>query len=81
MTLDELKAEAKKQGFSLQKSSAKVRFTPCVCGCNRRTEWTGPEGWFYECRMCELVSPPGKTKQEARRKWNAYIGQLKEEAE
>ena len=57
MTLEELKAEAKRQGYKLIKDK-KTRFERCLCGhnvhqwCSRR----GMENMVY-CKHCGLESP------------------------
>lgn len=81
MTYEELKEEARRQGYMLRKEESKVRLIPCVCGCNRRTTWYEPNGMFYECKICTLRSPAGRSEREARKNWNKYIEGLKEAAE
>lgn len=57
MTLEELKAEAKRQGYKLIKAT-RPRFERCLCGhnvhqwCSRR----GMEKMVY-CKHCGLESP------------------------
>ena len=36
MTLEELKAEAEKFGYTLIKKSDSIKMLPCTCGCKRR---------------------------------------------
>lgn len=43
MTLEELKAEAKRQGYKPIKDE-NIKFEPCLCGGTRREWWSGPEG-------------------------------------
>ena len=80
MTLEELKAEAKRQGYKLIKDK-KTRFERCLCGhnvhqwCSRR----GMENMVY-CKHCGLESPwvrGGDDKViEA---WNAMILEKRKE--
>ena len=40
MTVEELKAEAEKQGYKLVKVASPIRILPCpVCGCKKTEEW------------------------------------------
>lgn len=82
MTLEELKAEADKLGYRLSKKSERVKFLPCVCGCNRRLHWFGHSYYegtqiSFECNNCGLKSPPGSSEQEARQKWNKMIKEMR----
>ena len=57
LTLQELKAEAKRQGYKLIKAK-RPRFEPCLCGHNVH-QWcsrTGMEQMVY-CKHCGLESP------------------------
>ena len=73
MTLDELKVEAEKLGYTLIKKSESVKMLPCTCGCKRRTEWFGKGQIFYSCNGCGKKSPPAKTERGAKRAWNEMI--------
>lgn len=88
MTLEELKAEAARQGFELRKAKPKeekVAFVPCVCGCLRHHEWVSNEKlpgerfwrhlYYYECVRCHIKSKEyaGGTKNAARAGWNKMI--------
>lgn len=90
MTLEELKAEAARQGFELQRYRPKteyVPFEPCICGGRKHHTWATsrkPEGsynWvheqYYECARCHITSEkyPGKTKNAARSGWNRMIAE------
>lgn len=82
MTLEELKAEAKKHGYKLTKEYPYVRFSPCVCGRTRRTMWFGQgHTYYYKCVACGFRTEPMKTKHEAKLKWNECVenAKLKEE--
>lgn len=69
MTLEELKAEAKKMGYKLVKDSPYERWNACTCGHNRRTLWTTPNGYRYVCNKCGR-SVEGRTQREAKKNWN-----------
>lgn len=56
LTLEELKAEAKRQGYKLIKAK-RPRFEPCLCGHNVHQWCRGPEGWMVYCKHCGLESP------------------------
>ena len=74
MTLDELKAEAKRQGYKLIKDNPVPKMLPCVCGANRRAEWTNIRGKYcYECMKCGRTSSWGDTRREARENWNRMV--------
>lgn len=76
MTLEELKAEAKRQGYKLIKAK-RPRFEPCLCGHNVH-QWcsrTGMEQMVY-CKHCGLESPwvpRSKGKNGVKKAWNAMI--------
>ena len=75
MTEEELKAEAKRMGYSLIKRPKAERFLPCLCGKNRRERWyTNNEDWSVKlvCYYCGL-SVTGKNEKDAKRKWNEYM--------
>lgn len=76
MTFEELKAEAKAQGYNLIKINKKEKLLPCVCGCNRREHWSGWSGEeeFIKlvCSKCGIFAK-GKTEKEATRNWNKMI--------
>ena len=57
MTLEELKAEAKRQGYKLIKDK-KTRFERCLCGHNVH-QWCsrGGMGQMVYCKHCGLESP------------------------
>ena len=79
MTIEELKTEAKMQGYNLIKIQEREKLLPCNCGCNRRRLWSGWYGYdnfqsyHYECVHCGKESPRGKTKKDARHLWNEMI--------
>lgn len=39
MTIEELRAEAKKLGYNLIPINKKEKLLPCTCGCKRREHW------------------------------------------
>ena len=73
MTLEELKAEAKRQGYKLIKAK-RPRFEPCLCGHNVHQWVSGPEGWAVYCKHCGLQGPWAKKSHNAVIvAWNAMI--------
>lgn len=73
MTLEELKAEAKRQGYKLIKDK-KTRFERCLCGHNVHQWCSGPEGWMVYCKHCGLNSPwAAKNKTAVIEAWNEMI--------
>lgn len=81
MTLEELKAEAKRHGYRLIKSD-RPRFERCLCGHNVHQWVSGPEGWAVYCKHCGLVGPWAKKSHNAVIvAWNAMIlGKRKEQS-
>lgn len=75
MTLDELKVEADKFGYKLIKKSVRIKMLPCICGCNKRTEWFDSRKGqtFYSCDGCGKKSPMSNTTNGAKRAWNEMI--------
>ena len=73
MTLEELKAEAKRQAYKLIKAKS-PRFEPCLCGHNDHQWVSGPEGWAVYCKHCGLYGPWAKKSHNAVIvAWNAMI--------
>ena len=76
MTVEELKAEAKKLGYRLIPIPKQEPFLPCTCGCNRRTHWVssmyGVETSILRCMKCNKEAR-GSSEAEARRNWNEMI--------
>ena len=81
LTLEELKAEAKRQGYKLIKSD-RPRFERCLCGHNVRQWISGPEGWAVYCKHCGLESSWVKGGNAAViEAWNAMILEKRKEAQ
>lgn len=79
MTLEELKAEAKRQGYKLIKDKH-PRFERCLCGHNVHQWVSGPEGWAVYCKHCGLESPWAKKSHNAVIvAWNAMILEKRKE--
>ena len=73
MTWEELKAEAKRQGYKLIKAKT-PRFERCLCGHNDHQWCNGPEGWMVYCKHCGLNSPwAAKNKTSVIEAWNEMI--------
>lgn len=64
MTLEELKAEAKRQGYKLIKAK-RPRFETCLCGHNVHQWVSGPKGWAVYCKHCGLYGPWAKKSHNA----------------
>ena len=79
MTLEELKAEAKRQGYKLIKAK-RPRFETCLCGHNVHQWVSGPEGWAVYCKHCGLQGPWAKKSHNAVIvAWNAMISEKRKE--
>ena len=78
MTYEELKEEAKRQGYKLIKENPMPKLLPCPCGGQRRVHLRhgfpyGVRDHCYECIKCGRVSEWGKTEREAREEWNRMV--------
>ena len=76
MTLEELKKEAKKQGYYVMKpTSIYTKFLPCTCGYNKRTEVHAEDTFAiaYKCKKCGLQSEFREKAEWARQAWNEMI--------
>lgn len=82
MTLEELKAEAKRQGYKLVKRHPRPTFERCLCGHNVH-QWHYHKGQTWvTCKMCGLQGPKVEgSETDAIEAWNARIREKKEEAE
>ena len=83
LTLQELKAEAKRQGYKLIKDE-NIKFEPCLCGGTRREWWSGPEGNKVVCLRCGLESPwvpKSKGKNGVKKAWNTMIFEQRKECQ
>ena len=85
MTLDELRAEAKKHGYKLTREYPYIRMAPCVCGhknIGSYSKWSNDRAtapYFHKCYRCGFASESAKTKYEAKLKWNECVSKFKEE--
>ena len=71
MTYEELKAEAKRQGYQLSKIKKHVPHVRCVC-CGKRGElWHCPDGDFIMCSglSCIAQSKPAPSERRAWINW------------
>ena len=79
LTLQELKAEAKRQGYKLIKAK-RPRFERCLCGHNVHQWVSGPKGWAVYCKHCGLQGPWAKKSHNAVIvAWNAMIWEKRKE--
>lgn len=79
MSVDELKAEAKRHGYALIKRNPLPKKLPCVCGRKLLEEWyvVSRKGWMYKCPVCGRMADMGKTEREARELWNEAVEKWK----
>lgn len=83
MTLEELKIEANKLGYSLVKKSKNITLLPCpICGKKRTHEWYDAYigHRFRSCSKCDFTGGYGKTRGEAKKKWNEAVSAYEKEA-
>lgn len=75
MTFDELKLEAKKLGYRLEKIQEPVTLLPCpVCGKKRTSEWYKQGGLrFRQCCNCGFAGNYGENSKEAKIEWNKTV--------
>ena len=80
MTLEELRSEANKLGYSLCRQIAYEKVSTCKCGSKR----IASELWlhhtkYYRCTNCGLKSQPAKTKYQAIINWNKAVKEKQNE--
>lgn len=75
MTFDELKLEAKKYGYRLEKIQEPVILLPCpICGKKRTAEWYQQGGLrFRQCCNCGFTGNYGENSKEAKLEWNKTV--------
>lgn len=76
MTFEELKAEAKAQGYKLVKETPYIRQLPCICGAKNTICWyvSGSGGKsFLECKKCGFKGGTGITQREIKIAWNEAV--------
>lgn len=80
MTVEELKAEAKKLGYNIIKIPEKVKKLNCVCGASSRlvkswylSGYGAESGLFFRCKKCGRESDVAKKETEAIKNWNALV--------
>ena len=73
MTLEEIRAEAKKHGYTITKYKLAIpKLKPCTCGHNRRSTWYGKDTVKLVCNKCGRTSS-GKNRREAVINWNKEV--------
>lgn len=71
MNINELKAEAKRLGFSISKKITYEKVSRCCCGSKLvGCEISYPRGKYYRCVKCGYKSKPAKYKYQAITNWN-----------
>lgn len=83
MTFDELKLEAKKLGYRLEKIQEPITLLPCpICGKKRTSEWQMTplqshiqQGGllFRQCNNCGFAGKYAKNSKEAKIEWNKTV--------
>ena len=75
MTFDELKLEAKKLGYRLEKIQEPTTLLPCpICGKKRTSEWYQQGGLrFRKCNNCGFAGNYGENSKEAKIEWNKTV--------
>ena len=79
MTFEELKAEAKKQGYNLVKIPERITLLPCpICGSKRTEQWFDHFGTFRKCQSCNFRGDNANTDRKAKKKWNEAVIEYEE---
>lgn len=78
MTVEELKAEAKKLGYGIIPLRNREKLLVCTCGSNRRdhlSTWDYKEGKFREGLRCKKCGKEvwGDTEADVIHEWNEMI--------
>lgn len=76
MTYEELRAEAKAQGYKLMPIKQVEKLLPCTCGSKRREHWQKWIGNDWEITLCCMrcgKSVSGIGDAGARSAWNEMI--------
>lgn len=76
MTIEEMKQELEKHGYSVVKKRLNQKFLPCICGYNRRKTISHYGMIGYVCNKCKLMSPVALSREEAKTNWNQMISGL-----
>ena len=78
MTIEELKAEAEKQGYTLTKKITYAKIQKCVCGKHPYQEISiNPNGKYFRCAKCGLKGEIGRWNYQAIDNWNKAVEQVK----
>lgn len=75
MTFDELKLEAKKLGYRLEKIQEPITLSPCpICGKKRTSEWHQKGGLlFRQCNNCGFAGKYATNSKDAKIEWNKTV--------
>ena len=75
MNIEELRAEANRLGFSLNKKITYEKVLPCRCGSKHIRSEIVVRGKYYRCADCGNTSEVAKTKYQAIINWNNAVKQ------
>lgn len=75
MTLEELKTEASKFGYSLCKKITYEPISRCQCGSMRISRDIDYRCMYYRCTNCGMRGAKAKTKYQAIKNWNKAVKQ------
>lgn len=81
MTLEELKIEAEKYGYTLVKKQDPITLLPCPnCGCKKTGEWHVISGGVQRiCHSCGFKGYVHTSKIGAKRGWNDAVNDFGKE--
>lgn len=74
MTVEQLKEEATKLGYSVVKIRRRPKFIKCICGHNSHKKYFS-EGCtiFFQCKICGLKGERALTEYNAIRNFNKAV--------
>ena len=84
MTLEELKAEANKLGYSLIKKKPYIPIKPCpICGKKSTSVWYGVrgKGMMRQCSFCDFEGDWTNGKTSVNEAWNNAVERYLKEHE
>ena len=75
MTIEELKAEAKKLGYKIVKDRAYLKLWPCPCGAKNSVYMDYTDDWqkYYRCKKCGFMGYFHRKTYGEREEWNRAV--------
>lgn len=73
ITVEQLKEEAAKLGYSVVKINKRPKYIKCICGHNIHTKYFSGGCIFFQCKHCGLKGVAAKTEYEAIKNFNKAV--------